>query len=166
MPDLDIINRKTLPLAAGLAFFQRFSEEATVARFDPMVLFFGDSGTRIGVNGSFTVPQNYSSGAILLIVWTAVPTTGDVPWDFEYRAVGGNDIESLDQTGQQEQLTVTDTVGSATLERMEATISLTDGNFAAGDTVQFELMRDGAQAADTLADVAILWDAFFRYTAS
>ena len=87
-------------------------------------------------------------------------------WDFDYRAVGGDDAESLDQAGTQESVNANDTAPSAIHERMEITIPLTDANFAPGDEVEFELFRDGADAGDLMAGPAILLDALFEWTAT
>ena len=97
------------------------------------------------------------------MVWTATATTGDVEWDFDYRAVGGDDAESLDQTGTQESVNVNDTAPSAVNEKMIATLSLTDGNFAIDDLVQYELFRDGSDAGDTMAAAAIVHGVLFEY---
>lgn len=119
--------------------------------------------TRVGYYGGFVVPKNYVGSATIIIVWTSTVTTGDVVWDFEYRAVGGDDAESLDQAGTQESVTVTDTAPSAAHERMEASIALTAGNFAVDDEVEYFLASDGSDAADTLAGARLLISALFQY---
>ncbi len=110
------------------------------------------------------MPENYVGSPVVRVRWTTTKTTGDVVWDFDYRAVGGDDAESLDQAGTQEAVTVTDSAPSAAHERLNVTVALTAGNFAAGDTVEFLLARDGADASDTLAGVAMLHEAFFEYS--
>jgi hypothetical protein len=109
------------------------------------------------------VPQNYVDTANIIVVWTSTATSGDVEWDFDYRCVGGNDTESMDQAGTQESVNQNDTAPSAAHERMEATLALTDGNLAAGDTCQFELFRDGTDAGDTMAAAAIVHQVIFEY---
>jgi hypothetical protein len=86
-----------------------------------------------------------------------------VEWDCDYRAVGGDDAESLDQAGTQESVNLNDTAPSAAWERMELVIDLTSGNFAAGDTVQYSFWRDGTDGGDTLAATAYLVTLLFRY---
>ena len=83
----------------------------------------------------------------------------------EAKLLSVNDIESFDQSGIQESgLTVTDAAPSAINERMEVIITLTDSNFAAGDTVQFEFFRDGVGGTpDTMSDNALLFGLFFEY---
>ncbi len=56
-----------------------------------------------------------------------------------------------------------DTAPFATDERMELTINLTDGDFAAGDSVVFAIVRDGTDAGDTLGAAVQLVDLFFEY---
>lgn len=152
------------PDDSGNVFYEPYSVKATNDQWDPMVLVFNDTGTRDSVYGTFDVPQNYVSAANLVVVWTTTATTGDVEWDFDYRAVGGNDTESLDQAGTQESVNSNDTAPSATDERMEISIALTDGNFAAGDTVEFLLARDGADAGDTIAAAVVVFGAYFEYS--
>lgn len=118
---------------------------------------------RAGIHGGFAVPKNYVNSAALIIVWTATLTSGNVVFDFEYRAVGGNDSESLDQSGTQESLTVTDAAPGAAWRRLEASIDLTDGNFATDDTVSYFFARDGADGSDTMAGSALLFELFFEY---
>lgn len=156
------------PDATSEMWFEPYSVLATNDVWRHTIGRFGSSNAaaptvRHGFYGSFNVPKNYVGSAVLVIVWTATLTTGDVVWDFEYRAVGGNDAESFDQAGTQESVTVTDTAASAANERLEVTISLTSGNLAVDDTVTFFFARDGADGADTLAGSALLFDLLLQY---
>jgi len=144
-------------------YFESYDVTATNDVWDALVLIFEDGSTRTGVAGIFTVPQNYVDTANLVIVWSSTATSGDVEWDLDYRAVGGNDTESLDQSGTQEAVNTNDTAPSATNERMEITIALTDGNLAAGDVVLFELFRDKTDAGDTMAADAYVIEVYFEY---
>lgn len=119
--------------------------------------------TRIGLYGNVAIPKNYVGTAKLVVVWTSTLTSGDVVWDFDYRGVTGNDSESLDQSGNQESVSVTDTAPGAAHRRLECSVNLTSANLAADDTLEFGLFRDGTDAADTLAGTAILIDAFLEY---
>lgn len=162
---LPILGWATKPDASGDVFFEPASVKGTNDFFDAMVLVFNDSGNDDECYGRFHVPQNYVGTAKLVIVWTTTATSGDVEFGFAYRAVGGNDSESLDQATAQESLLSgnNDTAPSATDERMEYSISLTSGNFAAGDTVQFIFSREGADAGDTIAAAVRIYDLFFEY---
>ncbi len=165
---IPILGWKTVPDTSGNCWFEPYTILATNDVWGYLIARFGASNaaaptTRIGLRGSFDVPQNYVGTAKIIIHWTSTLTSGDVAWDIDYRAIGGDDTESLDQAGTQESATVTDTAPSAANERQTATITLTSANLAAGDTVQFELFRDGADAADTLAGSAMLHELLFEY---
>lgn len=148
--------------ASGNVFFESYDVKATNDVWDRLVCIFNDTAARDGLHGGFTVPKNYVGTAKLVIVWTSTATSGNVVWDLDYRAVTGNDTESLDQAGNQESVTVTDAAPAAANNRLEATITLTSGNFAADDEVEFTFFRDGT-AADTMAAAAILFALLFEY---
>lgn len=160
---IPILGANTVPDSSGDVFFEPYTIKATNDNWGYMVAIFNDTAARNGLRGAFAVPQNYVDTANVVIVWTATATSGDVEFDFDYRAVGGNDIESLDQATAQESVNANDTAPSAVNERMEISIALTDGNFAAGDTVQFELFRDGTDAGDTMSAAAIVHQVLFEY---
>jgi hypothetical protein len=160
---ISILGPGTVPDDSGDVFFESYTVKATNDQWGHLVCVFNDSGTRIGLQGHFNVPKNYVGTASIIVVWTATATSGDVEWDFDYRAVGGNDTESLDQSGTQQSVNQNDTAPSAVNERMEAELSLTSANLAADDTVQFELFRDGTDAGDTMAASAIVVDVLFQY---
>jgi len=163
---IPILGPATLPDASGDVFFEPVTIKATNDFFKGLVLVFNDSGNDDECFGRFHVPQNYVGSANLVIVWTTTAITGDVEWGFAYRAVGGNDTESLDQATAQESLLSgnNDTAPSAVNERMEYVISLTDGNFAAGDDVQFIFSREGADGGDTLAAAVRVYGLYFEYS--
>lgn len=160
---IPILGWKTVPDTSGNVFFEPYTIKATNDVWGYLVAVFSDTATRIGLRGSFDVPQNYVGTAKIIIHWTTTATSGDVEWDFDYRAIGGDDTESLDQAGTQESVNQNDTAPSATDERMTATLTLTAGNFAAGDTVQFELFRDGTDAGDTIAAAVTAHEVLFEY---
>ena len=86
----------TRPDGSGDVFFEPANIKGTNDFFQGHVLVFNDSGNDDEIFGRFTVPQNYSSAANLVVVWTTTATSGDWEIGFAYRAVGGNDVESLD----------------------------------------------------------------------
>lgn len=165
---ISILGANTIPDTSGNCWLEPYTILATNDVWGLLVFRFGSSNaaeptTRIGLRGQFNVPKNYVGTASIIVVWTATVTTGNVVWDLDYRAVGGNDSESLDQAGTQESVTVTDAAPGAANRRLEASLSLTSANLAADDTVEFELFRDGADAADTMAASGILFDVLFQY---
>jgi hypothetical protein len=137
--------------------------KATNDVWSHLVLIYNDTATKLNCFGRFTVPKNYVGTAKIIVVWTATATTGNVVWDFDYRAVGGNDAESLDQTGFQESVTVTDAAPGAAHRRLEASATLTAANLAVDDEVEFQISRDGADASDTMAAAAMLFEVLFEY---
>ena len=160
---IPILGWSTVPDTGGDVFFEPYTVKATNDVWGYLVTVFNDTAARDGLRGRFDVPVNYVGTANLIVVWTTTATTGDVEWDFDYRAVGGNDAESLDQSGTQETVNSNDTAPSTTDERMEISIALTDANFAAKDTVQFEHFRDGTDAGDTISAAVQLHGLFFEY---
>lgn len=160
---ISILGFGTVPDASGNVFFEPYDVKATNDVWDRLVCIFNDTAARIGLRGGFEVPQNYVGTASIVVVWTSTATSGDVEWDFDYRAVGGNDTESMDQAGTQQSVNINDTAPSAAHERMEASLSLTSANLAAGDSVLFELFRDGTDAGDTMAAAAIVFDVLLQY---
>lgn len=164
---IPILGWASRPDDTGECFFEPYDVLATNDVWDRLIGRFGSSNAaqptvRHGIAGGFTVPKNYVGTPVLVIVWTSTLTSGNVVWDFEYRTVGGNDTTSLDQSGTEESVTVTDAAPGAAHRRLEATISLT-ANFAVDEEVEFYFARDGADGADTLAGSALLFQLLFEY---
>ena len=166
MPKRSILGALTTPGPSGDCFFEPYTIKATNDTWKHLVLVFNDTATRIGVYGVFQGPDDYVDTANLIIYWTSTATSGDVEWDFDYRAIGGDDTESLDQATAQESVNLNDTAPSAVNERQVCTIALTDGNFAAGDLVEFFLARDGTDGGDTIAAAVTLHGVVFDYANS
>lgn len=160
---IPILGFSTVPDASGNVFLEPYDVKATNDVWDRLVVIFNDTATRLGLQGGFVVPKNYVGSAKIIVVWTSTATSGNVAWDFDYRAVGGDDAESLDQSGTQESATVTDAAPGAAHRRLEAQISLTSANLAADDEVEFGLFRDGADGADTMTAAAIVFSVLFEY---
>ena len=168
---MSILGANSMPDSSGKVWLEPYSILATndvwpflVIRFDENSSNNTQLSTRAGIYGQFWVPGNYVGTAKVYPVWTATVTTGNCVWDFDYRAISGDDAESLDQTSNNEALTITDAAPSAAHERNTPSFSLTSSNLAAGDTVEYFLARDGADAADTLAAAALLVDLIFEYS--
>lgn len=157
------------PDSSGNCWLEPYSILATNDVWDALIVRFGLANnaqptTRIGLHGRFLVPQDYVAGAVIIPVWTATVTSGNVVWDMDYRTVGGDDTTSLDQSGNERSITVTDAAPGAAHRRLTPQLSPTSGDFAAGELVQFTLFRDGVDANDTMAASAILFDLLFQYT--
>ena len=164
---IPILGFATRPDDTGEAFFEpadlNFGSNDLAKQF---VLALGSAlaaapTVKHGVYGSFVVPKNYVGTAVVGVVWAATLTSGDVVFDFDYRAI--TDDESLDQASWQESVTGTKTADATAREQDTVTINLTSGNFAVDDTVEFFIGRDGADGADTMAGRAYVFGAFFQY---
>ena len=165
---IPILGFGTVPDTTGEAFFE--PEDLNFGANDlsrQFVLALGSAlaaapTVKHGVYGSFDVPKNYIGTASVIIVWAATLTSGDVVFDFDYRAI--TDDETLDPTTWQESVTSTKTADATARERDTVSINLTSANLAVDDTVSFFLGRDGVDAADTMAGRAYVFGAFFQYS--
>lgn len=163
---MSLLGHNAVPDSSGNVYIEPYPVKATNDVWGFLVVVFADTGTRIGMRGAASVPKNYNTGGTvkIVVVWTSTATSGNVVWDFDYRGVGGNDSESLDQTGNQEALTVTDAAPGAAHRRLEALMTVTASNLAADDVLEWELFRDGANGSDTMAAAAIVVDVLLEYT--
>lgn len=156
------------PDTTGRCFLAPYENYGSNDLFRHMVAVFADpaAGQVHGLYGKFDVPDNFGSAPAIVPVWTAAAITGNCRWRFSYRAVGGDNAESLDQATFQEQVSLTDAAPGTAHFRLAPSIALTAGNFAAGDSVEylFERLDDGG--IDTLAAPALLHDLVFSYTAA
>jgi hypothetical protein len=160
---IPILGFATKPDNSGNVFFEPAAINfAANDLYHHLVAAFKDTSTKDILGGAFVVPKDYVGSPKIIALWAAIPTTGDVVWDFDYRAIA--DAESLDPTTHQESLTVTTTVPGTARQRVTSSMSLTAANLAVDDVVLFHLARDGAAAGDTLAGVAYLVALLFEYT--
>jgi hypothetical protein len=83
------------------------------------------------------------------IHWTSVGTTGNVYLGFAYRAIAAG--EDMDATGQQEDVASTDAPPGTGDQLQTLELTLTPGNFAADDLVEWEVYRDSSNVGDTHA---------------
>jgi hypothetical protein len=141
---------------------QPYSVLATNDVWDHLIFTFLDTSTKDKLYGTFTVPQNYVGTAAVIPIWSTTATSGNALWEFGYRTVGGDDTTSLDQAGTEEAPTVTDAAPGAANRRMTPSIAPTSANFAAGETVEFYLARDGS-GADTIAAALQLHGLVFQF---
>lgn len=165
-----IFNGAMVPDNSGKVWVEQLSVLGSNDQWRQFVVRISQSGanndqlsTKVGVYGAFNVPKNYVGTAQLVIYWTATVTSGNKVFDFDYRAISGDDSESIDQSGTQEAVTGTDAMPSASFERNVLTINLTSSNLAADDYVEFFLAEDGADGSDTAAGDALILGAYFQY---
>lgn len=164
---IPILGVQSLPDSSGRAFWEPYDVKATNDVFKNLVLILNDPGAsqNHGVYGKFRVPVNYLTTPKIVVVWTSTATTGTCLFAFDYRAIGGNDAESLDQTTFQEQIDISDVAPGAVNRKLEVSGALTGGNLAADDEVEFYFYRDGTTGAptDTMAAAAIVFGVYFEY---
>lgn len=159
---ISILNGALSLGSSGNVYATPFDTLATNDVWKHIVLAFKDTATRDLIYGLFTVPQNYVGSGVFKVIWTTTATSGNAIFDLDYRTVAGDDANSLDQSGTEEALTVTDAAPGAALRRMVASMTATAANFAAGETVEFLFGRDGA-SSDTIAATVIVFDLIFEY---
>src|SRR3990167_1779714 len=162
-PRISLLGANLLPDSSGLVWFEPYTIKATNDVWKHVVWVFKDNTVKMSLFGTCEIPSNYVGSAKVYAVWSTPTTTGNVVWDFDYRAVGGDDLESLDQAGYQESLTVTDAAPSAANERNVPSVTLTATNLAAGDTLEWQFSRDCADASDTLAADVMLVDLILEF---
>lgn len=158
---LSILGDGLKPDNSGAVYQQPYTVEDSAAVIDPLVWILEDSGTKIGLSGKFKIPENYVGTAKITVLWNANATSGAAVFDLSYLArTTGEDMgaAATDTTD-----TVTTTTNGTAFNLNESSMTLTSADFAAGDTVPFEVFRDGANASDTLAVSAIIWDIVFEY---
>jgi len=165
---LSILGTGARPDTSGKCWAEPYTILATNDAWGQDIFRFDDDGTnadvttRVGLRGSFRVPDNYVSGVDIIARWSSTATAANtVQFDFDYRAVAVG--ESMDQTGVQEALTSQGTDSATANILISTTIgAATDGNFTAGDIVEFEFFVDGA-TSHTMTVALILHDLIFQY---
>ena len=163
---IPIFGFPTIPDNTGRAYFEPYDIRATNDVFKHMVLILNDpTGAQIhGVYGKFRIPVNYVGTPKLVIVWTSTAITNTCLFAFAYRAIGGNDAESLDQASYQETITIADVAPTAIHRKLEVSGALTGGNLVADDEVEYYFYRDGITGGtDDMAAEAIVHGAYFEY---
>lgn len=162
--EISLLGPQTVPDATGFVYQQPYPLLATNDIWGNLVYIFADGGTTNYLYGQCTLPQNYVTTAVIVIIWTATATSGNVVWGFDYRVVGGDDTTSLDQATAVESVTVTDAAPTATDRRLRVTVALTSANLAAGSTLEFRLSRNPSNGSDTMAASAELFDCLLSYS--
>jgi hypothetical protein len=161
----------SIPDTSGKAWWEPYDILATndvwkglIMRVDEDATNATQLSTRVGfARGFFRIPKDYVTAPKIMIYWTSTKTSGVVAFDCDYRAITGDDAESYDQAGTQESVSTTDTMSGTAHRQMIATLTLTAGNLAASDLVEYELFNDGTDGSDTLAGARLIFAAFFRY---
>ena len=144
---------------SGEVFWEPYTIHDAAAVIDPSILVFQNSGTKDGYRGSFQVPQNYVGSPVLRIVWTANATSGTVVFDWSVLTRSGTEDMGAAATRTTE--TDSTTKGGTAFTRQTNDITLTAGDYVAGDEVLYELFRD--TITDTMAASCLVFGAYFEY---
>ncbi len=118
------------------------------------------------LGGSSSVPS-FVSGSVttanVIITWASTKIAGDVYWDFDYSVASSG---SLDPSSVQRTQNGTTTTNGTAWNQNTTTIALTaaDFNSQGGNTILFNVCRDGTKGGDTLAGSAVLFDAKIALT--
>jgi hypothetical protein len=164
---ISMLGAQVVPDGTGRCWFESYATFATndVWRHNVVRFLNPASGEAHGIYGQFTVPQNYVSAAQVVPVWTSTATTGNCRWRLTYRTVAGDNANSLDQTSNEQQVSLTDAAPGAAHRRLAPSPGLTPtaANFAAGETVEYLFERLDDTGTDTMAADAVLHDLLFSY---
>lgn len=121
------------------------------------------TGSDLGLELAFTIPQNYSSSPVLVIRGVLDGTPANV-LAFGAQQVSADDSETVDAAYETEDTASNSTwTGYADEDMYEETITLTPAvAYQAGDTVLLKLYRD--DSVDTATFDFLLLDLLFQYS--
>jgi hypothetical protein len=105
------------------------------------------------------LPDDYSSGGTLKILWAANATANSCVWGTSVGAVTASDADTYLEHAQASAATTTTATNTTEARRVNATsITLAMDSAAAGDLVSVCVYRDAANGSDTLSVAAELLD--------
>jgi len=141
--------------------------ELTTNNVDIQVWGFGDTGTDLYTQFSWTIPKEWDAGTITAeFFWTATGgSVGIVVWGIQGRAFANDNPLDGAWGGL---FAITDPwIADDDLHISSAPSPVTiAGTPVAGDMVQFRVVRNGANASDTFAATAELLGVRINYTTS
>ena len=153
----------TVPDGTGEMFFEKLTgiTGSTTSLWEHLVGSYNDSTQQEGFGSAFRIPSNYlgSTSDAFVLDWAANATTGVAEFQVDYRAVADN--EDLSSTTAQESKSTTATASTVANPRRELVVSISTGNVAADDVVQYNFYRNAQSTADTLG--VKLWDAGLNF---
>jgi len=157
-----LLGSNPVPDNSGDVTIKLYSELDSGAVINPFVIVFNDSGNKDGIAGLLKVPGDYVGTAKVNIYWIADATTGDAVFDLSYltRAVG----EDMGAAATSTSDTVTTTTDGTAFNLNKSTMTLTSGDFAAGDIAPVKLFRNSGDASDDLAAPAGVFYVEFEYS--
>lgn len=124
-----------------------------------------DASTQEFLTVDFRLPNDYSSGGTLKLLWTANATSGNVIWAAKVGATTPADADTPIEHAYNTAGTVTTAANTTEARRLvESSITLTMDSAAAGDLISLLVYRDASNGSDTTSVDAELWVASFQYT--
>ncbi len=159
---VNILGAMTLPDSSGNVYADAFANATSTAFAKNLDFTFLDTATKDCLYGLYTVPKDYVSAAAVSPIWAAnTATIATTTWEFSYRDIATG--SSMAQGTAQETASTTSVTTATLFSRQAPTISVTAGNFTAGDSVQYKFCRDGTDSKDTMAATATLQSLMFNY---
>ena len=162
--EIPILGANTAPDSSGLVYFQPAEVAMTLgtATFGSLQVctMSAPAGADIGLNGKFTIPQNYVGTPVLVIRGVIAEAANALA--FGLQQVPLADSETIDVAFEAEDVASNSTwTGYAAEDMYEETITITPSAYAAGDEVFFFFYRD--DSVDTQTGAFHLTGLFFRY---
>lgn len=117
-----------------------------------LIARFPDAAGDVGIGGSLTIPDITITTVQVVCNLTFNATTGTFEFVFRYRAIGGDDAETMDPaTWQQTVASGAENAPTTAFNKLRIVLSLTAGNFAANDVVQYQFFRDNDGGNDNVS---------------
>lgn len=166
----------SIPLPIGIfrpstsgVYVPSYDQVATNDLWDFPVLAFIDNSAKESAHAALVLPDDFPatpSAVSFDVSWTSAVTTGNFQIDIDYRVVGGNDTESLDQATVQEALTVADVAPSVAHRRLLVNLAATASNFnsAASKVLELTLSRDGVDEVTSIAGEVFVVGLLLKFT--
>lgn len=162
--DVDIFSFATMPDDDLDITFAPYSNYGGSVATDHQVVVFLDGSTKTELWFAFVMPQQFVGTPKIVIQWTSQANTGNVVWDAGLRGIKPENSELLNQATFAEEKTVTDAAPGTAHHLLEASMTFTASNFEKGDLIKGYIARDKVNAADTMADEALVASARLTFT--
>lgn len=140
---LPIMGQGLMPDSTGECFWQPVDVAMTLATFAGSngIMSLKDPSADTGFYGSFVVPQNYVGTAKFTVAGILDFTTGgNLQLGVEYLSLTDN--EAMDAAYTDDDTFTIDSTGYTTEDIAIASVTVTAGDFTAGDVVQYFFRRE------------------------